>query len=87
VAVELSCPACGEAEELRGERREGAIWITCGDCGHEWPRDRDRCPRCGERSIADRREPLLQKARGTQQSIVGYRIVQECWRCGYRSAA
>jgi len=28
---------------------------------------------------------LIQKARGTQQSIIGYRIVEECWRCGYRS--
>ena len=61
------------------------IWIACGSCGHEWPRDPDVCPSCGGRTIADRREPLMQKARGTQQSIVGYRIVYECWSCGYRS--
>jgi uncharacterized Zn finger protein len=85
VAADLSCPRCGEAEDLAGERREASIWIRCGRCAHEWPRDTDVCPRCGRRSIADRREPLLQKARGTQQSIVGFRIVQECWACGYRT--
>jgi primosomal protein N' len=82
--VELSCPECDEAERLSGERRDETIWITCGACGHEWRRDRDLCPSCGERSVADRREPLFQKARGTQQSIIGYRIVQECFRCGHR---
>jgi len=35
------------------------------------------CPVCGEQ---------FQKARGTQQSINGYRIVQACWACGYTSA-
>lgn len=85
MSVELRCPRCGEAEDLRGEQREETIWIRCGACTHEWPRDRDVCPRCGERSIADRREPLFRKSRGTQQSIIGYRIVQECWRCGYSS--
>lgn len=34
--------------------------------------------------MTDRREPLLQKARGTQQSIIGYHIVHECSRCGFR---
>jgi len=81
--AEISCPACGENEELSGEARDGAIWITCGACKTEWLRDPDRCEHCGERSIADRREPLIQKARGTQQSIIGYRIVKECWSCGW----
>jgi hypothetical protein len=35
--------------------------------------------------MTDRREPLYQKARGTQQSIVGYRIVAECRACGYEA--
>jgi RNA polymerase subunit RPABC4/transcription elongation factor Spt4 len=83
VAVEVICPRCGEREDLRGERRGETVVVRCGRCGHEWARDRDVCPRCGRRSLADRREPLIQKARGTQQSIVGYRIVQECWGCGY----
>lgn len=80
----FACPECGEQETLRGQQREGVIWIRCGRCAHEWRRDRDVCAQCGRRSMADRREPLLQKARGTQQSIVGFRIVAECWACGYR---
>jgi Zn ribbon nucleic-acid-binding protein len=84
--VSIACPECGATEGLRGERHEGVIWIDCSACGHRWPRNPDVCPRCGGTTIADMREPLFQKARGTQQSIVGYRIVQECWKCGYRSA-
>jgi len=84
-AETIACPSCGETSALRGEQREGVIWITCGECAHRWPRDPELCPSCGERAIADRREPLYQKARGTQQSIIGYRIVQECWSCGHRS--
>lgn len=80
---QITCPACGEADDLRGETRDGAIWIACGSCRTEWSRDPDRCEACGERTIADRREPLMQKARGTQQSIIGYRIVKECWACGW----
>jgi hypothetical protein len=83
---ELTCPRCGEADDLRGETRDGTIWIRCQRCAHEWARDRDLCPACGRRSLADRREPLIQKARGTQQSVIGYRIVQECWSCGHTSA-
>jgi uncharacterized Zn finger protein len=84
--VTIACPRCGATEKLHGAEKDGVIWITCGACGHVWPRDPDVCPSCGGRSIADLREPLIQKARGTQQSIVGYRIVHECWSCGYRSA-
>lgn len=82
-SLSLVCPACGEAEDLRGERRGAVILVRCQACGHEWERDPDACPRCGSRSIVDRREPLIQKARGTQQSIIGYRIVQECGACGH----
>ena len=80
----FSCPTCGEAERLRGTREGEAIRITCEACGQVWTRDRDACPACGRRTIADLREPLFQKARGTQQSIIGYLIVQECYSCGHR---
>lgn len=86
MAVAISCPACGEEEALRGQRRDETIWVRCEACGCEWPRDRDVCPTCGRPLLTDRREPLMQKARGTQQSIVGYGIVQECWSCGHGSA-
>jgi uncharacterized Zn finger protein len=82
----LTCPGCGEEKALRGEVREGTIWVRCERCSREWPREPDVCPSCGSRSLADRREPLYQKARGTQQSIIGYRILQECWKCGHTNA-
>jgi uncharacterized Zn finger protein len=85
-ASALACPRCGEEERLRGERLAGSILIRCEACGNEWSRDPDVCPRCGLRTITDRREPLVQKARGTQQSIIGYRIVKECYACGHRLA-
>lgn len=84
--IEIRCPKCAETERLKGEARADAIWITCEACGTEWLRDPDVCSSCGTRSIADRREPLFQKARGTQQSIIGYRIVKECWSCGWSEA-
>lgn len=31
------------------------------------------------------RVPIIQKARGAQQSIIGYREVKECTSCGYQS--
>ena len=85
VVIEIQCPKCGEREELQGERREGALWITCESCKAEWLRDPDVCPQCRKRSVFDRRDPLIQNARGTQQSIIGYRILRECWACGWRS--
>lgn len=29
------------------------------------------------------RKPLLQKARGTQQSIIGFRVAKECLQCDW----
>lgn len=80
-----TCPRCGEVERLRGAKDGSQIKITCESCDCEWIRDPDVCPTCGKRSMTDRREPLMQKARGTQQSIVGYRIVHECGSCGYEA--
>jgi uncharacterized Zn finger protein len=76
------CPSCGETEKLRGTRKDGSILLRCETCGHRWKRDLAACPRCGSHLVVDRREPLMQKARGTQQSIVGFRIVRECSSCG-----
>lgn len=70
---------------MRGIRRGAAILLRCEVCGEEWLRDPDVCPRCGGRTMTDRREPLVQKARGTQQSIVGYWIVRECYACAEAS--
>lgn len=83
--IEISCPQCGERERLKPRRTEGRIFISCQACGHRWERHSDQCPECGRRPLVPKRLPLLQKARGTQQSIIGYRIGKECTACGWTS--
>lgn len=85
MAIDISCPNCDEREHLKGEREDGRIFITCGACGHRWERHTDACPRCGSRSLVPKRIPVLQKARGTQQSIIGYRMGKECNSCDWAS--
>jgi len=85
----FECPECGETKNLKGRRetkshreRESdvAVHVHCQSCGHKWTHDPWVCPTCGGPMDAVR-EPLLQKARGTQQSIIGYRKVKRCPRC------
>lgn len=76
----VECPACGESKQLKGRREEGVIHVACRACGHSWVRDPERCQRCGG-PIHHYRAPLLQKARGTQQSILAYRIDKRCVAC------
>jgi len=49
-----------------------------------WLRHPEACPECGKVALASVRAPLYQKARGTQQSIIAYRIVKECEACAAR---
>jgi uncharacterized Zn finger protein len=86
VAIEIQCPECGEGEHLKPNREGERIFITCEACGNRWERHTDRCPQCGNRSLVPRRLPLLQKARGTQQSIIGYRTGKDCTACGWSSS-
>lgn len=84
--MDFECPECGERKRLQGRRdRKGPrdsdiVHISCGSCGHEWIHDPWACPTCGGQ-LNPVRKPLLQKARGTQQSIVGFRVAKECPRC------
>jgi uncharacterized Zn finger protein len=86
MAVKIECAKCGETKRLTGRREGRSVFITCEACGHAWERHPDICPACGKRTISPRRMPLLQKARGTQQSIIGYWIARECRSCGWASA-
>jgi hypothetical protein len=83
--IGVVCPECGERERHRAQRAEGKPQITCLACGNEWIRDPYDCPECGQRTLKPIRKPLIQKARGTQQSIIGYRIAKECASCGWAS--
>lgn len=84
--IRILCPQCGESDRsrLKADRRPEGIFISCGSCGHDWERHPDDCPECGKRTV-DVRRPLIQKARGTQQSIIGYRIAKDCTACGWSS--
>lgn len=85
---DFKCPQCGEAKRLKGRREnsdprkedEVVVHIPCLECDHEWVHDPWACPTWGERMHPERR-PLLHKARGTQQSIIGFRIEKVCHSC------
>ncbi|HSF86534.1 MAG TPA: hypothetical protein VLG28_12880 [Acidimicrobiia bacterium] len=80
--MDLACPQCGEAEALQGERREGAIDMTCETCGFEWERSlAPKCPTCGGGDVETVPLAILEKSRGTQLSVVGTRPVTLCYGC------
>lgn len=79
---EVSCPTCGEDDDLTGVRQDGAIQLTCGRCGQEWTRElTPRCPTCGGDDLAAVPVAIVEKSRGTQLSVVGIRTVDMCWEC------
>jgi len=84
MAIDISCPACGESEELRGEPREGLIALVCEACTAEWVRDpaaRPICDRCGQDNMREAVQALVEKSRGTQLSIQSFRQVWLCPTC------
>lgn len=95
--LKVVCPDCGESDlsRLKPERRRTSergiqkvefLRVTCKSCGAEWERHPGDCPSCGvPHTLAEIRRPLFQKARGEQQSIIGYRIAEECSSCGWTS--
>ncbi|MQA84306.1 MAG: hypothetical protein GEV03_06705 [Streptosporangiales bacterium] len=79
---EFACPACGETENLTGERRPDGIHLTCGACGNTWPRYAARaCATCGGTRLHERTQALTQYSRGTQLSVVGWQKVPLCETC------
>lgn len=83
--VQLTCPACGEDDDLSGQRDGDAIVITCGACGAS--RDRDptpRCGLCGSTELASTPKPLWTSGRGEQRTPAAQRPAYACWDCGGR---
>ena len=87
----VECPACGEEEDLTGERKtaeDGAdrLLLTCGVCAASW--DRDTIPRCRLCSEADLEAiptaTLQERGRGDQWAPSGIRLAYYCWGCGGR---
>lgn len=79
---ELRCPSCAETEALRGARRGEEIEITCERCGSIWSRaPGGACPTCGGRDLEAVKEPIVERVRGTQMALQGFRIVYRCRIC------
>ncbi|MBB4934787.1 putative RNA-binding Zn-ribbon protein involved in translation (DUF1610 family) [Lipingzhangella halophila] len=79
---QMTCPSCGEAENLEGRRSDAGIVVTCGSCHAQWPRDIPyTCATCGGTDIHPRPQALTQYSRGTQLSIVGLHWVPLCAAC------
>lgn len=84
MTIDIRCPACGETDELRGERRGDVIALVCEVCDAEWARDpaaRPDCGRCGGNDLREAVQAVVEKSRGTQLSIQSFRQVWLCPSC------
>lgn len=79
----VTCPHCGEDDDLTGESDGEAILLTCGACGHTWDRDtRLTCRVCGSEDIEGiPTSTLAESGRGEQWAPSGIRLVYYCWAC------
>lgn len=84
----VACPACGEDEELTGERGDERTLLRCDACGHRWDRDlRPTCQLCGSDDLEVVPTSTLEEAgRGQQRTPSGIRDLHVCWNCGARDA-
>ena len=86
MALDISCPACGEQDELRGEPRGAKIALVCEKCDAEWVRDpaaRPTCERCGGTDMREAVQAVVEKSRGTQLSIQSFRQLWLCPTCDH----
>ena len=86
--VAVVCPACGEDEDLRGERREDTVVVTCEACGTSFDRDlTPRCRACGSEELVPRSTNLLEDSgRGDMTTPTGIVRRWLCWACGAEDA-
>ncbi len=80
--MDITCPDCGEREELRGKRRETAVDMSCDACGFAWERSLlPTCVTCGSTDMQTVPLAIVEKGRGTQLSVVGTRPIDLCSAC------
>ncbi len=79
----IACPACGEDDDLAGERVDERIVITCEACGATFGRDTTpTCGLCGSTDLeAIHTSTLREAGRGEQWAPSGVRIAWYCWDC------
>jgi Zn ribbon nucleic-acid-binding protein len=88
MAIDITCPNCEESDDLRGERSDRVVHITCGACGQTWDRDlAPRCEQCGGGDLEAVVQAVVERSRGTQLSIVGTRVVHLCTACDAETLA
>ena len=81
---DLAYPACGETEELLGQRQGEMIEVTCEPCGRQWERDPNAipfCDRCEGDDMEGAVKAIVEKSRGSQLSIVATQVVYLCRQC------
>lgn len=85
---DIVCPACGEDEDLRGERRDERVVVTCGACDTSFDRDlTPRCTACGADELVPISTNLLEDSgRGDMTTPTGIVRRWLCWSCGARDA-
>lgn len=82
MATLVSCPRCGEEENLDGERTGEIIVVSCGSCGVQWERDvTPTCATCGTNDVRPAFEAVVEKSRGTQLSMQSARLIHLCPVC------
>ena len=88
MAIDVSCPRCGETDQLLGRRRNDVIALRCEACGQEWERDPSpRCASCEGNELVAAVAAIVEKGRGTQLSVVGTRVVHLCVHCDAEALA
>ena len=82
MSLNVSCPTCGETEDLSGTNAGDAIAMRCGSCAEQWDRPLARtCEQCGGSDLQTIPLAIVEKSRGTQLSVVGTRQVDLCSVC------
>lgn len=83
MAPQITCPECGETDDLSGRETKRGIRIKCGKCGASWLRDEQpqACVTCGGTDCVTRPRALTQYSRGTQLSIVAMGEIVLCRQC------
>ncbi|MBN2848304.1 MAG: hypothetical protein JXP72_07640 [Coriobacteriia bacterium] len=83
MARTISCPRCGEQDDIRGAETTDGIRITCGSCSYSWLRndEPERCATCDGTDLVKRPHALTQYSRGTQLSIVAIAEIMLCPVC------
>jgi len=82
MALDISCPECGETDNLAGVASASAVNMTCEECGAMWQRLlMKRCASCGSDDLQTIPLAIVEKSRGTQLSVVGTRPVDLCSIC------